>query len=164
MTKTKILLGFFLLALLVQPVFALDVNTLTQTEFEAYIAQIRNQTTAPTPITVQLDAGLGEKLDAMQAELQANKQSMDRMQEKFAIMAADNKTSLENATDKIIADTETARFAEHNTLRDELMTWIVERTNPLRMALPIIGVFFILTAVFLLWISRTYDFKGTVNK
>jgi hypothetical protein len=160
MTMTKIAIGFFLLLFLLQGVFAIDVNSMTQAEFDAYILSIMQPAPVQQQITATMDAEMQQQFDIMKTELAETRQAVSRMQEKFAVLAQENKVNTEAASERIIAETKQERANEIAQLKAELQAFIAERTNPIRMSLPLIGVFFILTAAFLLYVARTYNFKG----
>jgi len=88
------------------------------------------------------------------------KESNAGMQQKFNTLAQSVKTDIEMSTENIIlqvvAQTEDRIVANNTTLKE----YVHEVTNPVRMNLPTIGVFAIVTTIFLLLIARTYNFRG----
>ena len=160
MTVIKIAFGFFMLLLLLQGAVAIDVNSLTQAEFDAYIYALQNTAPAQPQVTMTMDADLQRRFDLMQAELVDTKLAVTRMQEKFSILAQENRTEHEKTQANILTQSKAERASENEILKNDLKEHFTERTNPIRMSLPLIGIFFILTAVFLVWVARTYNFKG----
>ncbi|HUV71603.1 MAG TPA: hypothetical protein VMW25_01205 [Clostridia bacterium] len=157
---TKIVFSFLLLALFLQAASAIDVNSMSQAEFDAYILSVQQSVPVQQQVSVTMDSEMQKQFDIMRTELAETRQAVSRMQEKFAVLAQDNKSNIDAATEKIIAETNAARAKEISVLKSEQQAFLTERTNPIRMSLPLIGVFCILTAAFLLYVARTYNFKG----
>lgn len=164
----KILTTIFLL-MLAGSVFAQvpDLNTMTQEEFEAFILEIQGQQVPQVPqlpqqttVTIQVDEELKAKLDILTGEVGEMKEQMKRMQEKFNVLAGETKTTVEENSDRVIMEVGINNEATITLLLNQLADYIAYATNPIRMNLPAIGAFMMLTSAFLIYISRTYDFKG----
>ena len=148
------------LLLLCSLVAAEDVNTssMTTEELQAYISSLQEQAKPMQPmiVTIDIDDELRKNLDMLQNEVSQLKQTNERMQERFAQFVTDNKSNLDAMKTDTYNQTETRVRVITGEQTTELKEWTRLQTSPVRMNLPTVGVFFMLTAVFLLWTSKLY--------
>jgi len=165
MTNRPLLLIIPIMLLLFGTVTAIDVNASDETELNAYIAQLiaeqqSNMPQQPVVVQIKSDESLNQKIELIISQLGELKATDDRMQEKFTTLVVDFDTKLAGTEERVAARQE-AKLTEVTDEQTEAMkAYIREQTNPVRMNLPSIGVFLMATALFLILISRTYNFKG----
>lgn len=159
--RPLIVLATFLL--LLPLCLGLDLNNMTEAEFNAYVtALIAERVDSQQPVIIQQepDEVLHQKVDLLVVELGGMKAVNERLQEKFTTLSLefDAKLTLlgEQLFSQIAGDTE----AKIKGSEERVMVFVREQTNPVRMNLPSIGVFLMATALFLIFIARTYSFKG----
>lgn len=137
-----------------------DFNQMTPDELQEYITLLQNNQVqpqqAPLLVTVQIDEELRQSIDMLQTEVGQLKLTNERMQERFAQFVTDNKKNLDDAKTDIYNQTEIKINTSNEAQSKELKEWIRLQTNPVRMNLPVIGIFTMLTAIFLLWTSKLY--------
>jgi len=155
----------FALLLLACPAFAQDFNAMTGEEIQAMINQqvadaIAAQPQQPTVITTQLDEDTRQTIDRLNNQINDLKASIENLNLRFAQMSEHLDVQLASAVKE--GKTHTTKELER-TLPMETKAveeYVKEVTNPVRMNLPSIATFGVLTAIFLLWISRYYRPKG----
>ena len=156
----------FALLLLAAAVNAQDFNAMTEAEIQALINQqvadaIAAQPPAqPTIITAQIDEQTRQTIEKLDNQINELKTAIEQLNLRFAQMSEHLDVQLASATNegKIHTTKELDKKLPIET--EALRVYIKEVTNPVRMNLPAIAVFGVLTAVFLLWISRYYRPKG----
>jgi len=161
MTTAKIIL-FFCMLLFIQSAAAQvpDINQMTPEELQAYIEQLQQETEQPKMpivVTVQIDEELKRSIDLLETEVGLLKLTNERMQERFAQFVTDNKENLDSTAQVVFNRVSEDTDGKLKNQSEELKEWIRLQTNPIRMNLPAIGAFLILSAVFLLWTSRIYN-------
>ena len=165
MVKQAPLLIFALL-LLTCSAFAQDFNAMTEEEIQALINQqvadaIAAQPPAqPTVITTQLDEDTRQTIDRLNNQINELKSSIEQLNLRFAQMSEHLDVQLASAVKD--GKAHTTKEIERVTAeeREISQAYIKDVTNPVRMNIPSIAVFGVLTAIFLLWISRYYRPKG----
>jgi len=155
----------FVLLLLACPALAQDFNAMTGEEIQAMINQqvadaIAAQPQQPTVITTQLDEDTRQTIDRLNNQINDLKASIENLNLRFAQMSEHLDVQLASATKD--GKTHTTREIERVIAEERVIAqaYIKEVTNPVRMNLPSIATFGVLTAIFLLWISRYYRPKG----
>lgn len=169
--KRHALTGLFIL-LALGIVFAQDFNGMSEDQVQAYIAeqvqqQVQAQQQQPQIITTQLDeqtrvtlTRLDGTINELTGEISSLKTSNEQMNLRFAQMSEHFDTQLEDLLKQVKGYID-AQLSEKLPIETQkLMDYVYEVTNPVRMNLPAIAVFGMLTAVFLLWLSRYYQPKG----
>jgi len=165
MTILRPLIVIMAALMLFSPAAAQDLNSYSEAELNAYIAQLiaqQQSSIQQQPVVVQIksDEALNQKIDLIVSQLGELKASSDRLQEKFGVMSTEFDAKLQAAEERIASRQEAKVDEATSGQTAVLQDYVREQTNPVRMNLPAIGVFLMATALFLIFISRTYNFKG----
>ena len=176
MTKIRPLVILLLLTLLAVPVIAEDTNAapvMTPEQLQQILEELREaqpvqQSQQPQVVTAQIDDSLRQTLELLKTEISAIKESNKRMEDRFNRLVSDTEQTIAASEKRTISQTTANVILEVQRMfemqEDRFKDFVDWKTNPIRMNLPIVGVFAMCTAAFLLWASRQYRLTEGLRK
>lgn len=159
MTK-KILLLIAVTLLILSYAAAQDINAMTPEELQAYIQQLQAEQ-QPEPIVQQVivsqvDEELRQDIKLLVNELRDLKEANKRMEERFGKLVTDTDQKIQESELRTIDGVTKNVLGMFKVQEENFKEFVHAYTNPVRMNLPIVGVFLMMTGVFLLWAGKQY--------
>lgn len=164
MTKINKAITAVFVLLLCSLVSAVDLNTMSTSDVQAYIQALeaqKNLQQQPQIITVQMDAKMQTTIDKLEASMQSMERSNEQLNSRFAELATKQTSGMETLEGNIKKFVELEMDSQLAFYMEETKEYFRVMTNPIRMTLPQVAMFAILSAIFLLWTGKYYNKGGS---
>jgi len=143
-----------------------DLNAMTDAQIAAYIQILQQQAIQanqqPQVVNVELDTETKNLMKALQTEMSQVKQSNSQLEARFAQLVTNTERQIETAEKNITIEMEGVFSRELMFVKDDLKSYILAATNPVRTSIPLIAVFAMLAGAFMLWAAKY--FTGGVKR
>jgi len=149
--------GFLILiALFFVPfAFAEDINSPqpTPAELQQMIADLKGEVAQSRAqiVTVQIDQSTQQLLQVLEDKMVAVEQKLDKVEERFLTLRKELSDKIDNLEKVVVAQVETNTNVKIDEAKKEIEDNTRAMTNPIRINLPNLGLWMMVTAAFMLF-------------